>query len=255
LTPLEARNLTARFGDRVVLQDAALTLRESEVVTLIGPNGSGKSTLLRAVLGMIPSVGEVRWWDAALASCGPRRLAAAVAYMPQHPAFEPGDRVIDVLRLGRSPHQSWLGIERDEDERVVQDVAARLDLRDLLGRGIETLSGGQRQRVFLGRCLAQQPRALLLDEPATFLDLRHQVELYKLLRTLASERQIAVLMASHDLNLAATHADRAVVLKAGRVIAHGVVSESMSEAVLTEAFDVPMRRIDVDGRAVLVPLG
>src|SRR5690606_23969259 len=125
---------------------------------------------------------------------------------------------------------------------------------DLLDRPLDTLSGGQRQRVFLGRCLVQQPRALLLDEPATFLDLRHQVDLYRLLRRLARDRQIGVIMASHDLNLAATHADRALVLKSGRVLASGATRDVMTEATMSAAFDLPMKRIEHEGTIQLIPL-
>jgi iron complex transport system ATP-binding protein len=141
------------------------------------------------------------------------------------------------------------------DREVVFDVARRLDLTDLMDRPMHTLSGGQRQRVFVARCLAQQPRALVLDEPTSFLDLRHQVELLRLLKACTSECGLAVLMACHDLNLAATHCDRLVLVDRGRVVRSGVPDEVLDARVLSEVFEVPMRRIDLEGRPQVVPLG
>jgi len=252
---LQANNLDVTLGKHTVLTDVSVTLDAGELVTLIGPNGSGKTTLLRAVLGHVRAGGSVKWLDRDLKKWRSRELARHIAYMPQTPVYEPGDRVIEVLRLGRSPHQGLLGVESTGDEATVANVAAELELTDLLDRRVETLSGGQRQRVFLGRCLVQTPQAILLDEPATFLDLRHQVELYRLLRRLAEQKQIGVIMASHDLNLAATHADRAVVLKEGRVVASGAIDDVMTEPIMSEAFDLRMKRIEVDGVVQIVAIG
>ncbi len=253
---LDAADLTVTLAGRTILQNVSVALDAGEVVTLIGPNGSGKTTLLRAALGHVRRAGgSVAWLDRDLKRWKSRELARQVAYMPQSPLYEPGDRVIEVLRLGRSPHQGFLGVESADDEKVVHETASELELADLLDRRVETLSGGQRQRVFLGRCLVQSPKAILLDEPATFLDLRHQVELHRLLRRLAEQRQIGVLMASHDLNLAATHADRALVLKDGRVVASGAIDDVMTEPIMSQAFDLRMKRIEVDGVVQIVAIG
>ena len=158
--------------------------------------------------------------------------------------------MIDVLRLGRLPHGGVLGLDSAEDDAILADVASNLSLTELLGRPIDTLSGGQRQRVFLGRALAQKPKAILLDEPATYLDLRHQIDLYTLLGALAREQGISVLMASHDVNLSFVHADEAAILKDGRVLAQGNVETVMTEATLTAAFDVPIRKIADGERSV-----
>jgi len=250
MTLLQIDNLRVTLAAREVLAGVACALAAGEVVALIGANGCGKTTLLRAALGYVPYSGSVAWEGQPLAAIARKTLSQRVAYLPQAPTVEPGDTVLDVLRLGRSPFGSVFGIEREGDETIVQTVAADLGLLDLLPRPIESLSGGQRQRVLLGRCLVQTPRALLLDEPATFLDLRHQVDLHRLLARLARERGIGVLMASHDLNLAAAHSDRCVVMKAGRVLAQGPTDEVLTEAVLSEAFDVPIRSAQIDGERV-----
>lgn len=249
---LHASDVRAVLSGRTVLDGVGLTLTAGRVVSIVGPNGGGKTTLIRALLGHVAASGRIDWLGRPLAATPRRDLAMVAAYLPQSPTFEPGDRVIDVLRLGRIAHAGWLGLDDDVDDGVIHAVADDLGLSDMLGRRVETLSGGQRQRVFLGRALAQRPRALLLDEPATYLDLRHQVDLYTLLRRLADEQNLAVLMASHDLNMTAVHADEAIVLKAGRVVAQGDVTTALTEQTLTAAFDLPVRVVRHEAGAVFV---
>ena len=252
---LEVSSIDFAFGDRPVLRGVTLSLRPGEVEALLGPNGSGKSTLLRVVLGQLhPSGGSVQWDGRDVRRWPRRELARRVAYLPQSPTFDPGHRVIDVLRLGRTPYWGAFGLESPRDEQVVREVAQAMDLADLLDRPMDQLSGGQRQRAFLGRCLAQEPAALLLDEPTTFLDLRHQVELLQRLKRLARERSVAVLMASHDLNVAAMLADRLTLLEAGAVAAEGAPAEVLDPAVLGRVYGVPMERVDRErGAPVVVP--
>ena len=241
---LRARDVSFAYGDAPVLRGVTLSLDAGEVVALLGPNGSGKSTLIRALLGQLSAAGEIAWTDRPLAGWRRRDLARLVAYLPQSPTFEPEQRVADVLRLGRAPYWRAFGIESPRDEAVVREVAALLHLDDLLDRRMDQLSGGQRQRAFVGRCLAQEPRALLLDEPNTFLDLRHQVELLQLLRRLARERGVGVLLASHDLNVAASLADRLVLLDGGTLAAAGTPAEVLDPTLLGRVYGLAMQRID-----------
>jgi iron complex transport system ATP-binding protein len=181
-----------------------------------------------------------------------RELARWVAYLPQGPAWEPEQTVREVVMFGRTPYLGAFGIESRQDVKVVREVLGRLGLDDLANRRMDELSGGQRQRVFIARCLAQQPSAMLLDEPNTFLDLKHQVELGRLLRALAREQGIGVLMASHDLNLAGALADRMVLLHEGRVAGQGSVSQVMRPEVLAQVYGVEMRRLEGPGGEVSV---
>ncbi len=244
-TLLQARSVTFGYqADAPVLRGVAVSLAAGEVVTLLGPNGSGKSTLIRALLGQLHGSGEILWQNRPLSVWRPRSLARLVAYLPQTPAYEPEQTVRDVLRLGRAPYWGAFGIESSSDANVVAEVAGMLDLNDLLDRRVDQLSGGQRQRVFVGRCLAQEPKALLLDEPSTFLDLRHQVELLQLLRKLARERDIGVLLASHDLNVAASLSDRLVLLSEGSVAAQGPPESVLEPGLLERVYGLPMDRIE-----------
>jgi iron complex transport system ATP-binding protein len=252
---LDAANVIFNYGDRPALRGVGVSLNSGEVVALLGPNGSGKSTLIKVLLGHLHAQGTIEWDGKPLQNWSRRELAKRVAYLPQSPVFEPGQRVIDCLRLGRSPYWSAFGIESSRDETVVRSVSSQLQLDDLLHRPMEELSGGQRQRIFVGRCLVQEPAVLLLDEPNTFLDLRHQVELCQLLRRLSKEQSIAVLMASHDLNLAAAFADRVVVLSDGVVAAQGT-ADVLEPQMLSRVYGVAMIRLERPGGSpVLVPEG
>lgn len=255
MTLLKADNLSFSYGDCPVLRGASLQLSDGEVVALLGPNGAGKSTLLRVLLGQLNGSGSIKWGERELLAWGRRELARTVAYLPQAPAADDEQLVADVLRTGRAPYWGAFGIESSADVVIVHDVARQLELSDLLTRPMAELSGGQRQRVFVGRCLVQQPKAMLLDEPSTFLDLRHQVELAQLLRRLARQHGIAVLMASHDLNLASAFADRLVVLHEGAVASEGPPSRVLEPQLLSRVYGLTLRRIDPpEGKpAVILP--
>jgi iron complex transport system ATP-binding protein len=249
---LRASDLNFAYGDRPVLSGVSLSVRAGEVVALLGPNGSGKSTLIKVLLGQLRAQGSILWDERPLGQWTRRELARKVAYLPQAPTCEPDHRVIEVLRLGRAPYWRAFGIESSRDAEVVAQVAHTLDLSDLLDRRMDRLSGGQRQRVFLGRSLVQEPAALLLDEPATFLDLKHQVELGKRLRQLAAARSIGVLMASHDINLSAAFSHRVVLLKDGTVAAEGSPTAVLQPQVISDVYGVAMERVDREGRVPMV---
>lgn len=240
---LDARNLQFSYGDRPVLRDVSIQLEAGQIVALLGPNGAGKSTLLHVLLGQLHASGSIQWLGRDLASWSRRELARAITYLPQSPVVEDEQLVLDVLRTGRAPYWGAFGIESDADVQAVSDVARQLELADLLSGPMAHLSGGQRQRVFIGRCLVQRPRAMLLDEPSTFLDLRHQFELMHLMRTLARQG-MAVLMASHDLNLAAAFADRLVLVDRGGVAADGPPERVLDPDLLSRIYEIPMRRVD-----------
>ena len=250
---LRAENLSFAYGARPVLRDVHLTLAPAQLTVLLGPNGSGKSTLIRSLLGILPARGQIDWFGKPLAKWRRRDLARRVAYLPQSPVVEPDQTVADVLRLGRAPYWGAFGLESARDAQVVGRVAAQLGLSDLLDRPMDSLSGGQAQRVLIGRCVSQEPAVLLLDEPEAHLDLRHGVELCLLLRELAAQQSISILLAVHDLNLAAAFADHVVLLRDGAVAADGNL-EVLTPELLSDVYGLPMARLaGANSKPVFVP--
>jgi iron complex transport system ATP-binding protein len=251
---LSGTNLCHSYGDQPALRDVSLGLQAGEILALAGPNGSGKSTLIRALLGQVAASGQIAWEGRPIGQWRRRDLARLVAYLPQAPTHEPGQTALEVMRLGRAPYWGTFGLESSADDAAVADVARMLDLEPLLDRTMEQLSGGQRQRVFIGRCLAQQPRALLLDEPGTFLDLAHQVELCRLLADLARTAKLGVLMASHELNVAAAFADRMILLSNGAVAADATPDAVLRPEVLEPVYNIAIARFQSDaGKPLVVP--
>lgn len=251
---LHAANLSFAYNGKPAVADVSVELRAGEVLGVIGPNGSGKSTLIRLLLGSLqPQSGSIRWMDRELRRWSHRDLARNIAYLPQSPVADPQQRVVDVLRLGRAPYLGMFGLESDADLAIVREVAESLELSDLLDRPMDGLSGGQRQRVFIGRCLAQQPRALLLDEPNTFLDLRHQVDLCRRLAYLAHERSMGIMMSVHDLNLAGMFADRILLLHQGRRVADGPPADVLEPQRLSQVYDIDLESIPNRLRPLIVP--
>jgi iron complex transport system ATP-binding protein len=250
---LHATSVCFSYADRAALSGVSLSLQRGEIVALIGPNGSGKSTLIKTLLGHLSSQGVIRWQDKNLGDWRLRDLARVVAYLPQSPRHEPGQTVMECLRLGRAARWGAFGLESSADQRVAVEVARLLGLMDILDRPMERMSGGQRQRVFIGRCLAQEPAALLLDEPNTFLDLKHQMELWQLLRNLARQQGMAILVASHELNLAGAMTDRLILLHDGQIAASGSADAVLRPEVLSPVYGVPIQRYGDEANPVVVP--
>ena len=250
---LQSTDVSFAYADRPTLRGVSVSLQSGEIVALIGPNGSGKSTLIKTLLGHLSGTGQIRWQDKNLRDWRLRDLARVVAYLPQSPHHEPGQTVADVLRLGRAARWGAFGLESSADQRVTLEVASLLGLQDILDRPMERMSGGQRQRVFIGRCLAQEPAALLLDEPNTFLDLKHQIELWQLLRDLARKKGLAVLVASHELNVAGALTDRLILLNDGSIAACGIPDAVLRPEVLSPVYGIPIQRYGDANNPVVVP--
>jgi len=245
------------YADRATLSDVGLTVAPGEIVGLIGPNGSGKSTLIKLLSGTLgPYTGKAVAAGFDVAATPQRELARALAVVPQEPRFGFPFSVLEIVLMGRHPHLAGLAFESDADIELAREALARCGAAEFADRPIQELSAGERQRVVFARALTQQPRVLLLDEPASFLDIRHQVELYDLVRAEARDGGVAVLSVLHDLNLAAEYCDRIVLLRDGRVVASGPTEEVFSYANLTEVFEteVYVDTNDLTGKLLVVPL-
>jgi iron complex transport system ATP-binding protein len=234
-----------------------LQVGRGELVCLLGPNGAGKSTLVRVLAGTLPPVeGEVRLFGEPIGRIDRREIARAVAVVPQHVEVSWGFTVRDVVTMGRAPHQEgWLRTTA-EDREVVAEVLARCDLTRIAERSVDELSGGEQKRVAIARALAQRPRVLLLDEPAAFLDVRHQIDLYEMLAEAVARERLACLVVMHDLNAAAQYGTRIALAKAGRLVAVGTIEEVMTYRRLKETFDADLYCgvNDLSGDRIFVPM-
>jgi iron complex transport system ATP-binding protein len=238
---LEIENICVNYGKRPALNQVSLAVRPGEVVALIGPNGAGKSTLIRAVSGVQPlRSGTVRIFGQDLTRIPARDRARFLAVVPQARNLPPAFTVYESALMGRTPYLGWLGQAGAADHDRARLALERTHLQELSGRRVGELSGGEQQRVLLARALAQETPVLLLDEPTTHLDLQHQSSLLNMLRSLANERQLAVLAALHDLNLAGLYADRVALLVEGHLEACGSPHEVLTEQTLAAVYRIPI---------------
>ncbi|MFP5487258.1 MAG: ABC transporter ATP-binding protein [Acidimicrobiia bacterium] len=237
-TWLEARSVAVGHGAGPVLSDASLLVAPGTTTAIVGANGSGKSTLLRALAGVAKAQqGHILLEGRPLDSCRPREVARRVAHLPQAPLVPAGMTVEELVALGRHPHRRLVGAATASDSRAVEHAVDATGIGAFRRRQVAELSGGERQRVWVAVALAQEAPVLLLDEPTTFLDIRHQLELLELLADLANAGR-AVLVVLHDLNQAAAFADQLLVLGRGRVLAQGPPADVLHSDVISEAFEV-----------------
>jgi iron complex transport system ATP-binding protein len=254
---IETEAVGFRYGGKAALEEVSLRVEPGEVVGLLGPNGSGKSTLIKILSGVLsPYQGSARVGGTEVRAARRRDLASRLAVVPQESTFGFPFTVLQIVLMGRHPHLAGLAFETQRDVDLARAALDRCGAADLEGRTIQELSSGERQRVVFARALAQEPRALLLDEPASFLDIRHQTELYDLVRELAMTDGTAVLTVLHDLNLAAEYCDRIYLLREGRVAAAGKTDEVFTYANLTTVFEteVYVDTNDLTGQLLVVPL-
>jgi iron complex transport system ATP-binding protein len=252
---LDVRRLSAGYPGRPVLHDVDLGVAAGEVIALVGPNGCGKTTLIRAISGALPvAAGAVAIGGTDVRELGAAALARRVAIVAQAAPLPQRFSALEVAMMGRTPHLRLLQWESRRDAAIVRAAMERARCWDLRARAVDELSGGERQRVIIARALAQEPDLLLLDEPTSHLDLRHQVETFRLLRELGAERGLAALAVVHDLTLAATFADRIVMLCDGRVVAAGEARGVLTAERIAAVYGVPVRVIahPETGRPVLV---
>ncbi|WP_249932920.1 ABC transporter ATP-binding protein [Blastococcus sp. CCUG 61487] len=254
---LAAEHLRLAYDEQVVVDDLDLELTEGSFTAIVGPNGCGKSTLLRALGRLLrPSAGQVLLDGRAIARTPTREVAKVLGLLPQSPLAPEGLTVADLVARGRHPHQSWLRQWSRDDEAVVAEALEWTDLAGLADRPVDALSGGQRQRAWISMALAQGTDLLLLDEPTTYLDLAHQIDVLELVARLHDERGRTVVVVLHDLNLAARYAHRLVAMKDGALVASGTPAEVLTEPLLADVFDLEARIVPdpVVGTPMVVPV-
>jgi iron complex transport system ATP-binding protein len=254
---LAVEHVSAGYGTRDIVADVSLAVVPGALLGVIGPNGCGKTTLVRLLSGALaPRRGTIQLDGRPLGGQPRREVARRVAVVAQDAPLILPFTVIETVLMGRAPHLPPLAFPRAHDLAVARAALARLDLSDVEARPLGALSGGERQRVLLARALAQEPEVLLLDEPTTHLDLRHQVGILDVVQDLCRRQGVAALAVLHDLNLAALYCDRIVLLVDGRVAHAGPPAEVLTEARLGAAFHavVHVARHAVTGGPVVLPL-
>jgi len=265
---LSARGIRLGYGDRVVVgrdQGLDLPVPDGALTVVVGPNGCGKSTVLRALGRLLrPSAGQVLLDGRAIESMPTRVVAQHLALLPQSPTAPEGLTVRDLVGRGRHPHQRWFSTASAADDDAVGRALAQVGLTDLADRVVDELSGGQRQRAWIALALAQETDLLLLDEPTTFLDLCHQLEVLDLVHSLVHPPQVGqggragrtAVVVLHDLNLTARYADHVVAVQDGAVVASGTPAEVFTEELLEQVFSVRARVLEdpVAGGPLIVPL-
>ena len=239
---VEARNVAFAYGTTPVVSDVSLSLPRGAVGALIGANGSGKSTLIRLLAGLLtPSTGEVFIAGVPLTSVALRERAKRIAYVPQSTAMVFPFTAIEVVLTGRSPYSGRFSFESTDDEAIALTALDSLDAAHLANRPVTELSGGERQLVTVARALAQEPEVMLLDEPASSLDLKHRTQLARGLRRLSNERGIAALLITHDLMLLDSAVDLIFAMKCGGMASIGNPASVLVENVLSDVYDVRVR--------------
>ncbi|MFE3445667.1 ABC transporter ATP-binding protein [Nocardia sp. NPDC059180] len=255
---LAADGVTLGYGERVIVDGLSLDIAPGVITTVIGPNGCGKSTLLRSLGRLLkPSNGQVLLDGKAISSMKTKDVARIVGMLPQTPVAPEGLTVADLVSRGRHPHQSWIRQWSATDETEVLTALEQTGIADLADRALDELSGGQRQRAWISMALAQGTDILLLDEPTTYLDLAHSLEVLDLVDRLHDELGRTVVMVLHDLNLAIRYSDQLIVMRDGRIIAKGAPADIIDAGLLREVFGLEATVLEdpMSGRPMIVPIG
>ena len=246
---IAVKQLSVTLGNRHILHDISVSIPMGKVTTLIGPNGCGKSTLLRSMIGYISSPSEcVTIFDKPLSSYSQNKLARQMAFLPQVPNMPKDMTVEELVYCGRYPYQNWWKNTAKEDREIVDNALSITKTDHLRHQLIPSLSGGERQRVWIAMALAQEPKLLVLDEPTTYLDINHQLEIMELLKRLNKEQGLTVLMVLHDLTQAVQYSDYMAVIKAGHLIAAGDTKDITSDTLFKEVFSVDVQVDNLDNK-------
>ena len=254
MSSLVLDDVHVKYGRAEVVRGFSDTIRSGEWLGLIGPNGAGKSSLLKAMLGVVPSTGDVVIDGASITLRSRARRAALLAYVPQDPVIPADMTGFEYALLGRSPYLGYFGSESRHDRALVADILERLELTEFATRRLGHLSGGERQRLVIARALATEAPIQLLDEPTSALDIGHQQQALELVARLRRDHGLTVISAMHDLTLAGQYSDRLTLLHEGLVVASGTPDEVLRPETLAEFYGVRVTvHHDDDGTVVVIP--
>lgn len=236
---LKGENLKIGYSDKTVISEMNVTIPEGKITSIIGPNGCGKSTLLKGLARIIPLQSGTVWLqDRKMSDLSTKEIARIMALLPQGPQAPEGLTVQELVSFGRYPYQKGFGSLNEEDRRLIEWAMKETRVYEYRDRGIDQLSGGQRQRAWIAMALAQDTPVILLDEPTTYLDMAHQLEILELLEKLNREQHKTIALVIHDLNLAARFSDYLIAMKQGELLYEGTVDEVMTVSVLRDVFSL-----------------
>ncbi len=231
-----AENLVCALDRKKILDDLSFSVFAGDFFILIGPNGSGKTTLMKVLSGILNAEGTLQIQGRSVKDFRRRELARKIAFVPQHISDDFPFTVRETVLMGRSPRMGMLGIETQADRDMAEQVMAFTAVAHLADRHLNRLSGGELQRVFIARALCQEPEILLLDEPTAFLDLAHQIQIMDMLEKLRKEKNLTIVMVSHDINLAAMYGSSLMLMKQGRILCTGSPEEVLTFSTLEQAY-------------------
>lgn len=250
---LNVHDLSVAYGSVQVLDMISFTLFQGEVLCIIGPNGSGKSTLIKTLAGIINSYsGSFSIDDRNINEIPRNEVARLIGYVPQDFTYLTSATVLEAVILGRRPHVQWSLTQWDLD--MVQEAMERLHITPMSEKMLTELSGGERQRVFIARAIAQEPEIYLFDEPTSALDIRHQIEVFSMIRDISGNKKKSVLVAVHDLNFAFHYADRVILIDNGKIVGIGTADEVMTEENIISVYGVPMQFITTNAGRYVLPV-
>ncbi|MCD4713119.1 MAG: ABC transporter ATP-binding protein [Clostridiales bacterium] len=255
---LETQNIKAGYDGKVILDGVDITIPDGKITVIIGANACGKSTLLKTIARLIkPISGEIIFDGQNIHHIAPKQLARDLGLLPQSPVVPEGITVADLVARGRFPHQSFLRGMSKNDFDAVEEALESMGILELAERSVDELSGGQRQRVWIAMALAQETDVLLLDEPTTYLDVSHQIEILDLLMDLNRTKGKTIVMVLHDINLSARYADYLFALKQGKVIAEGKPSDILCSELVKKVFDLDCTVLNdpISDTPMIVPIG
>lgn len=255
---LEAQNLTLSYGETAIIENLNLHIPKGKIIVFIGSNGCGKSTLLRSLARLLkPEKGLILLNGKEIAKQPTKEIAKQLSILPQGPTAPEGLTVLQLVKQGRYPYQSWLQQWSQEDEAAVNRALEATRMKAFEDRAVETLSGGQRQRAWIAMTLAQGTDTILLDEPTTYLDMTHQIEVLDLLFELNEQEQRTIIMVLHDINLACRYAHHIVAIKDRTIIAQGKPEDIITEKTIYEVFDMQCQIISdpLFGTPLCIPSG
>ncbi|MDQ0198898.1 ABC transporter ATP-binding protein [Neobacillus ginsengisoli] len=255
---IETKKLSLSYGETLIINDLDLHIPKGEITVFIGANGCGKSTLLRSLARLLkPNSGAILLEGEAIATLSTKQVAKKMAILPQSPAAPEGLTILQLVKQGRYPHQTWLKQWSAEDEKKVNEALKATRLEHLKERSVDSLSGGQRQRAWIAMTLAQDTDIILLDEPTTYLDMTHQIEILDLLFELNESKKRTVVMVLHDLNLACRYAHNIIAIKDQQVFAQGKPEKVINCQLVNNVFgmDCEVTRDPLFGTPLCIPYG